>query len=205
MSYDYEQTHQNIIKSAIRQFKEKGYQSSSIRSICNDAGVTNGAFYAHFVSKEDLFCGIVSPCLEGLARLYNDEEGTCLSIKSTEDVMNAFKQSYKSVDRIVEYVCEHREEFIFILESSEGSSFENFQDKITEFEAESMTRFFEVSQRYMRKKEGVPGNLIKMTASFLISTIFDCLKKGMSEEEILRETRLVSEYCTAGFRELIAI
>ena len=40
---------------------DKGFSGASIRQICKDAGVTNGAFYAHLASKEDLFDKIVRP------------------------------------------------------------------------------------------------------------------------------------------------
>lgn len=54
MPYDYESTHRQILLSAMKNFSEVGFRDASIRTICKDAGVTNGAFYAHFKSKDDL-------------------------------------------------------------------------------------------------------------------------------------------------------
>ena len=66
MSYDYNKTHELILKSAEEQFQKEGFRNASIRRICSDAGVTNGAFYAHFDSKEALFKELVEPAVEGL-------------------------------------------------------------------------------------------------------------------------------------------
>src|SRR5882757_5753294 len=47
-------TRQRIIDVASRQFREHGVAAVGLAVIMIDAGLTNGAFYAHFGSKEDL-------------------------------------------------------------------------------------------------------------------------------------------------------
>ena len=47
-------TRQRIIDTASRQFRESGVAAVGIAGIMSGAGLTNGAFYAHFKSKEDL-------------------------------------------------------------------------------------------------------------------------------------------------------
>jgi TetR/AcrR family transcriptional regulator, transcriptional repressor for nem operon len=47
-------TRRRIIKAAGRRLKRDGIDGSGIATLMADAGLTNGAFYAHFASKEDL-------------------------------------------------------------------------------------------------------------------------------------------------------
>jgi TetR/AcrR family transcriptional repressor of nem operon len=47
-------TKRRIIETAGRRFKRDGIDGSGIATLMADAGLTNGAFYAHFASKEDL-------------------------------------------------------------------------------------------------------------------------------------------------------
>jgi AcrR family transcriptional regulator len=47
-------TRRRIIDTAGRRFKRDGIDGSGIAGLMADAGLTNGAFYAHFASKEDL-------------------------------------------------------------------------------------------------------------------------------------------------------
>ncbi len=47
-------TRQRIIETAGRRLKRDGIDGSGVATLMADAGLTNGAFYAHFTSKEDL-------------------------------------------------------------------------------------------------------------------------------------------------------
>ncbi|HSV39147.1 MAG TPA: TetR/AcrR family transcriptional regulator [Nocardioidaceae bacterium] len=55
-----EATRQRIIESSSRRFKESGVDGSGIATLMADAGLTNGAFYAHFDSKDDLVASVVA-------------------------------------------------------------------------------------------------------------------------------------------------
>jgi TetR/AcrR family transcriptional regulator, transcriptional repressor for nem operon len=57
MRYPVEQTaakHERIVKEASRLFRERGFENVSVGNVMRAAGLTHGAFYAHFGSKEDL-------------------------------------------------------------------------------------------------------------------------------------------------------
>ncbi len=54
------ETRKRILETAGRRFKRDGIDSSGIASIMSDAHLTNGAFYAHFTSKEDLVANVVA-------------------------------------------------------------------------------------------------------------------------------------------------
>jgi TetR/AcrR family transcriptional repressor of nem operon len=49
-----EATRRRIIEAAGRRLKRDGIDGSGVAALMADAGLTNGAFYAHFASKEDL-------------------------------------------------------------------------------------------------------------------------------------------------------
>jgi AcrR family transcriptional regulator len=55
-----EATRQRIIETAGRRFKQDGIDGSGIATLMADAGLTNGAFYAHFTSKDDLVATVVA-------------------------------------------------------------------------------------------------------------------------------------------------
>ncbi|WP_029112058.1 TetR/AcrR family transcriptional regulator [Mycobacterium sp. URHB0044] len=52
-------TRRRIVASAGRRFKSDGIDGSGIATLMADAGLTNGAFYAHFASKDDLIATAV--------------------------------------------------------------------------------------------------------------------------------------------------
>jgi AcrR family transcriptional regulator len=53
-------TRQRIIEAAGRRFKQDGIDGSGVAALMKDAGLTNGAFYAHFASKDDLVANVVA-------------------------------------------------------------------------------------------------------------------------------------------------
>jgi TetR/AcrR family transcriptional regulator, transcriptional repressor for nem operon len=53
-------TRQRIIEAAGRRLKQDGIDGSGIATLMADAGLTNGAFYAHFESKQDLVAQTVA-------------------------------------------------------------------------------------------------------------------------------------------------
>ncbi|PTR35540.1 TetR family transcriptional regulator [Luteibacter sp. OK325] len=73
MRYDKEhkdQTRQRIVETAAFRFREHGIEGEGVKSLMAAAGLTNGAFYNHFESKEDLAREAVTAALkERVARL----------------------------------------------------------------------------------------------------------------------------------------
>ncbi len=53
-----------ILSAASRRFRSDGIAASGIAGIMEDAAKTNGAFYAHFASKEDLVSAVLDDALE---------------------------------------------------------------------------------------------------------------------------------------------
>lgn len=48
------ETKSRIFKAAKNILQEQGYERLSIKNICDEAGVSNGSFYHHFKTKDDL-------------------------------------------------------------------------------------------------------------------------------------------------------
>ncbi|MFK7693123.1 TetR/AcrR family transcriptional regulator [Paenibacillus sp. HJGM_3] len=55
-------TKQDIIHSASKMFKEKGFLETSIQEIAKDCSIAKGSVYKYFQSKEDLLCVVFDEC-----------------------------------------------------------------------------------------------------------------------------------------------
>jgi TetR/AcrR family transcriptional repressor of nem operon len=55
-----EATRARMLESAARRFKSDGLDGAGIATLVADAGLTNGAFYGHFASKDDLIASVVA-------------------------------------------------------------------------------------------------------------------------------------------------
>src|SRR5437764_2773173 len=65
-------TRQRIVEAAGRRFKQDGIDGAGIATVMSDAGLTNGAFYAHFTSKEDLVANVLADQLRAQRQGFDD-------------------------------------------------------------------------------------------------------------------------------------
>lgn len=59
MQHRSEETRARILKAAVRRFAIAGYYAASVDDICSEAGVSKGAFYHHFPSKQAIFLALM--------------------------------------------------------------------------------------------------------------------------------------------------
>jgi AcrR family transcriptional regulator len=64
-------TRRRILEAAGRRLKRDGIDGSGVATLMADAGLTNGAFYAHFDSKEDLVANTVADQLREQRETYS--------------------------------------------------------------------------------------------------------------------------------------
>jgi len=55
-----EETQARILDAAVRRFSISGYNGASVDEICSDAGVSKGAFYHHFPTKQAVFLALLN-------------------------------------------------------------------------------------------------------------------------------------------------
>ena len=79
-------TRQRILEAAGRRFKQDGFYGAGVAAVMSDAGLTNGAFYAHFASKEDLVANVLADQLRAQRQSFDaqppDREGLEAFIRS---------------------------------------------------------------------------------------------------------------------------
>lgn len=60
-----QQSRDKILNAAARRIREEGLKGSGIAAVMADAGLTHGAFYAHFSNKEAMLSAALSEALDG--------------------------------------------------------------------------------------------------------------------------------------------
>lgn len=195
MGYDFEKTHKLILESAKNHFAQNGFEGASIRQICKDAGVTNGAFYSHFKSKEELFSKLVDPVISGLYKLY-DDESSCYEKKDLQSVQELVTGSDQT---FIRYIYDNADIFRLILCSGKGTEYEEFTKKFSSFEAENTGAFLGKKGKTKKLSEA----FIRRLSSFVIDIVFDSFLEGKTEKETLKQAQLASEFCLAGLKQVL--
>lgn len=61
------ETHEKIIETAARSFREHGSEGRGVARLMKNVGLTHGGFYRHFASKEDLYVDAIARGFQGAA------------------------------------------------------------------------------------------------------------------------------------------
>jgi len=89
-----EETRARILQAAQECFARDGYDVASIADICNRAGVSKGAFYHHFASKQALFLELLQRWLTG----FDAELKACLAThNNVPDALRAMSVTARQV------------------------------------------------------------------------------------------------------------
>ncbi|MBX7236715.1 MAG: TetR/AcrR family transcriptional regulator [Caldilineales bacterium] len=76
-------TRSQLLDAALTSFAARGYAAASVDDICQAAGVSKGAFYHHFSSKQALFLALLDRWLEAFDRQAAMLQGQDLTVGAT--------------------------------------------------------------------------------------------------------------------------
>lgn len=182
-------TKERLLRAGREEFCQKGYQQASLRSICAACGVTTGAFYFFFPSKDALLCAIVDPVIEkwtALAHELGDQEVLDPSTGRDND------------RRFMEFELAHRQELLILMEKSAGSSREHFNRMVLD----TMTHYFNKTFFHMIGRTPNP-DVIKLLVSLRFQGNMSVLKGAYDMEQAFFLNDVLACYADGGFENLI--
>ncbi len=71
MQHRSEETRHSILEAATHLFSKSGYDATGVAEICQAAGVSKGAFYHHFPTKQAVFLALLNTYLNGIESGFN--------------------------------------------------------------------------------------------------------------------------------------
>lgn len=66
MQHRSEETRNRILEASTHLFSKTGYDATGVAEICQEAGVSKGAFYHHFPTKQAVFIELLNSYLNGI-------------------------------------------------------------------------------------------------------------------------------------------
>ena len=196
-------TLEKIQEAAMAEFLDKGFQGASLRQIVKNAGVTTGAFYGYFSSKEALFTAIVEPHATALMGKFMWAQSSFAELPEEEQPQHMGVESRDYVAWMVDYICRHREPVKLLLCCAEGTSYENFIHNMVEVEVESTLRYMGVLRRMGRDIPQMSRSLCHIIASGMFNAIFEVVIHDMPYEQALRDVEQLQTFYTAGWSKLM--
>ena len=196
-------TLEKIQEAALAEFLEKGFLGASLRQIVKNAGVTTGAFYGYFSSKEALFATIVEPHASTLMSRFMEAQTTFAELPEEEQPQHMGVESRDYVAWMVDYICRHREPVKLLLCCAEGTSYEHFVHNMVEVEVEYTQRYMEVLRRLGQDIPVLDKSLCHIIASGMFNGIFEIVVHDMPRDQAMRDVDQLRAFYTAGWSKLM--
>lgn len=199
-----EQTTLELIHAAAKaEFLEKGYKSASLRNIVKTAGVTTGAFYGYYDSKEELFDALVKEPYETMMRAYCKAQRDFAMLPPEEQPDNMAEISGGCMHDMLIYAYENLDAFKLLLCCSEGTHYAGMIDKMVEIEIKGTHDYQAVLNKLGRPSPQIDSRLEHILITGMFNAFFELIIHEMplaQAEQYLTELR---EFYTAGWMKIM--
>lgn len=205
MSQEEENTLTKILNSAKQEFLTKGFLNASLRNIVKNAGVTTGAFYRYYNSKEALFSALVEEHANYVLDLFNstvDDFEKLPGEIQTEQMVDT-SSTYLAI--LLDYMYDHYDAFKLLIECAEGTSYTDFTHQLVVREVESTYTYMQTLRDMGYQVEPLNKNVIHIISSGLFAGIFEAVVHDMPKEEAREYLSQYHRFYAAGWSELLNI
>lgn len=170
-----------IIDSALKLFAQKGYSSTSIQEIANDCGISKGAFYIYFKSKDSLLFAILDYYYKELVQLFDSIrlEDITAKEKLVEQTAAFFEHALKHKDFII---MQTREQAIPL------------NDSIKHLIMQMQTDIREFSLAYLLELYGEKTSRFHLDLQIMYEGLLQSFLRLLLHDQIDRNAKDISEY-----------
>ena len=187
-----------IILAAREEFMESGYEKASLRKIASRAGVTVGAIYTRYKTKDQLFCSLAAPLIQRIEEAF----GGIREEYYTEGAagLQGMGQSMKvESDRILHLLFDDYDSAVLLLCRSTGSSLEKAFDRIVEEKIQETQSFF-----HGLGVTKMDDNVLRLLISAQFHMYFEVIEGGFGLEEAKHLMNKVMTYHAGGWMALLS-
>ena len=192
-----------ILNAGKAEFLKKGFRAASLRNIVKEAGVTTGAFYGYYDSKEELFRALVKEPAETLLGRYRETQERFAALPREEQLGQMDKLSGACLEWMVDYIYKHFDAFKLIICRSEGTEYANYIDTMVDIETKATHRFVEVQRSLGSEIRSVDSALEHILISGEYSAMFEMVVHDMPKRKAVGYVRELRAFYSAGWKEIM--
>ena len=178
MQYLKEDVRNNIVKAALIEFMEKGYEGASVRGIAKRSETSVGNIYKYFKSKEDLYENLIGSVYHRLINYISQFD----KVQLDEEALDVFD---KLIEKIMTIFNESSNEISTLLNQSKGSKYEDCKEIFVEFITRTVT--YAMNYELSKANRELENNYIIYLLSYsLMESISIIVREKNDGEEVKR-------------------
>lgn len=202
MSTKAEDTEKNILNTARKHFLKDGFSGASLRNVVKDAGLTTGAFYKYYPTKEALFDALTDPYIEHIYQIYDRVVEDFEKLSAKEQTSNMSDTSGNGMDQMIDYIYEHYDNFRLLLKCGDSGKFETFIHNMVDREMRSSLEYVKKMKEDGIEIPIVGESLMHMIYTGFFSSIFQIIEHDIDKETAKRNVHKLREFNTGGWERL---
>ena len=199
------ETERRILETAKKEFLERGFQGTSMRRVAALAGVTTGALYGYFDSKEKIFDSLVEDSYNAVMNAYKDAHVEFAALPYDTQVSGMGDITAKCVEWCLEYIYDHLDEFRLILMCSEGTRYTNMVDEMMKIEEESTEEFISLMRKNGMEIPEIDPLLEHMVTSGYFTSFFEVVRHSVPREDARIYIHNLQAFYKAGWERLFGM
>ena len=198
-----QKTLNKILSASTEEFLKKGFLNASLRSIAKAAGVTTGALYGYYDSKEALFDALVQEDYEHFLSRYRAALEDFDHLPMEQQPENLGKESQACLQELLVYMYDHRDAFHLLLLCSAGTRYASMVDELAGLEVDATHRYYEVLAKLGSPVPAIDGRLEHILVTGMMNAYFEMIVHDMPMEDALLYLEELNSFYTAGWKKIM--
>lgn len=198
-------TQECILNVAQEEFSGKDFKDVSLREVVKKAGVTLGAFYGYYASKEALFHAIVGDAAEKLFQCFVDSQWQFKSLPAKEQTLQMIDYSSDGVNRIFDMIYQEPPIYKILFFHAAGTRYEGYIQNFIELEVQSTHQFISCLEQEHGIKLDIDTDLIHILCSSMFISFLEPIDHDMPKEKALHYVDQLKEFYTTGWSRLLGL
>ena len=176
-------TYTEILKNAKTEFLQNGFEKASMRSIAAMTGITAGALYKHFPSKEAIFEALVLPLIGQTLSIGADFSETAIHLYETNGV-SATKEAIRiSLQNLCTLVYSRFDEFKLLFNRSTGTKYENIRHDFVMADVVACKKFIGDVKKHGINIRPLTDDQLHLIYSTALTPLFEIITHEYSYEK----------------------
>lgn len=196
------ETQRNILETAKTHFLSDGLTGASLRNIVKDAGLTTGAFYKYYPTKEALFDALTDPYLEHIYEIYDQVIAEFEKLSADDQTKNMASISDEGMKQMLDYVYDHYDNFKLLLKCGDSGKYEDFIHGMVAREIKSSHRYLEKMKEDGVEVPVVDDSLMHMIYTGFFSSIFQIIEHDIDRITAKENIKQLKQFNIGGWERL---
>ncbi len=180
-----------ILRSAKKEFLEKGFIKASLKEICAGAQVTTGALYKRYRGKEELFMAVVSETVADLEAVYEEKRVVDFTGKTDEDLIKAWDMDVENMMWWFRFLFDRHDGFVLLLKCAQGTAYADFPHDWVEKMTEASYDYYKEAYRRKLTDVWISEEEMHILLSSFWTTIYEPFIHGYSWDQLEDHCKLV--------------